>query len=147
VKAILATLAIGAQYDMRVVDAPLMVDTERGKRPVEIRDANRACETVTRYVEIRAHGGEEKRRRVARHLAAMPFDSSKVMLFDFTAQRWEEIARVSVSFPNWSRTGECLYFLHEQDDPSVMRLRIRDRKIERVADLKNFRQTALSVTG
>ena len=65
VKAILATLAIGAQYDMRVVDAPLMVDTECGKRPVEIRDANRACETVTRYVEIRAHGGEEKRRRVA----------------------------------------------------------------------------------
>jgi hypothetical protein len=27
------------------------------------------------------------------------------------------------------------------DQPSVMRIRIRDRKIERVADLKNFLQT------
>jgi len=76
-----------------------------------------------------------------RYVAAMPFDSRKVMLFDFAAQRWEEIARVSMGFPNWSRTGEYLYFLREQDDPSVMRLRIRDRKLERVADLKNFRQT------
>ena len=64
VKAILAALAIGAQYDMRVVDAPLMVDTERGKRPVEIRDGNRGCQTVTRYVEIRARGGKERPRRV-----------------------------------------------------------------------------------
>jgi NurA-like 5'-3' nuclease len=31
--------------------------------------------------------------------------------------------------------------LHEENQPSVMRVRIRDRKIERVADLKNFRQT------
>ncbi len=33
-----------------------------------------------------------------------------------------------------------MYFLHEEDQPSVMRMRIRDRKLERVADLKNFRQ-------
>ena len=31
--------------------------------------------------------------------------------------------------------------MHEEDQPSVMRIRIRDRKIERVADLKKFRQT------
>ena len=33
-----------------------------------------------------------------------------------------------------------MYFLHEENQPSVMRVRIRDRKLERVADLKNFRQ-------
>jgi hypothetical protein len=33
-----------------------------------------------------------------------------------------------------------VYFLHEENDPAVMRIRIRYRKIERVADLKNFRQ-------
>ena len=36
-----------------------------------------------------------------------------------------------------------VYFLRREDQPSVMRIRIRDRKIERVADLKNFRQTGL----
>ena len=31
--------------------------------------------------------------------------------------------------------------MHEENQPSVMSVRFRDRKIERVADLKNFRQT------
>ena len=64
-----------------------------------------------------------------------------LMLFDFSAQRWEEIAKISMGFPNWSKTGDYVYFLHGEDQPSVMRVRIRDRKLERVADLKNFRQT------
>jgi len=33
-----------------------------------------------------------------------------------------------------------VYFLHEEDQPSVMRVRIHDHKVERVADLKSFRQ-------
>ena len=75
-----------------------------------------------------------------RYVVAMPVDSRGLVLFDFTAQRWEEIAKVTASFPNWSRTGDYVYFLHEEDQPSVLRVRIRDRKLERVADLKNFRQ-------
>jgi hypothetical protein len=65
------------------------------------------------------------------------------MLFDFAAQRWEEIGKVTgePDFFNWSRTGEYVYFLDGGDQPSVMRVRIRDRKLERVADLKYFRQT------
>ena len=76
-----------------------------------------------------------------RYVVAMPFDSRGLMLFDFAAQKWEEIAKVTAGFPNWSKTGEYVYFLHEGDQPSVMRVHIRDRKLERVADLKNFRQT------
>ncbi len=79
-----------------------------------------------------------------RSLVAMPFDSRSLMLFDFTTQRWEEIAKVTAGYPSWSRTGEYVYFLHQGDQPSVMRVRIRDRKLERVADLKNFRQTGAS---
>jgi Tol biopolymer transport system component len=75
-----------------------------------------------------------------RYVVAMPFDSHSLMLFDFAAQRWEEIAKVTAGFPNWSKTGDYVYFLHEEDQPSVMRVRIRDRKLEPVADLKNFRQ-------
>jgi eukaryotic-like serine/threonine-protein kinase len=75
-----------------------------------------------------------------RYLIAMPFGSVSLMLFDFASQKWEEIAKISLAFPNWSKNGDSVYFLHEADHPSVMRIRIRDRKIEQVVDLKNFRQ-------
>jgi serine/threonine protein kinase/Tol biopolymer transport system component len=76
-----------------------------------------------------------------RYLVAMPSNSRSLMLFDFALQKWEEIAKITMGFPNWSKSSDYVYFLHEEDQPSVMRIRIRDRKIERVADLKNFRQT------
>jgi serine/threonine protein kinase/Tol biopolymer transport system component len=75
-----------------------------------------------------------------RYVVAMSTNPHILMLFDFAAQRWEEISKVTADFPNWSRAGDYIYFLHEGDQPSVMRVRIRDRKLERVADLKNFRQ-------
>ncbi len=76
-----------------------------------------------------------------RYMVAMPSDSRSLMLFDFATQKWQEIATISMAFPNWSKSGEYIYFLHEEDQPSVMRVRISDRKLERVADLKNFPQT------
>ncbi len=78
-----------------------------------------------------------------RYVVALPSDSRSLMLFDFAAQRWEEIAKVTAGFPTWSKTGDSVYFLHWENPPSVMRVRIRDRKLERVADLKNFRQTGV----
>ena len=76
-----------------------------------------------------------------RNIVAMSFDSRSLALFDFATQKWEEIAKISMGFTNWSKNGDYVYFLHEENQPSIMRIRIRDRKVERVADLKNFRQT------
>jgi serine/threonine protein kinase/Tol biopolymer transport system component len=75
-----------------------------------------------------------------RYIAAMNSDSRSLMLFDFQNQKWTEIAKISMGFPNWSKNSDYLYFLHEEDQPSVMRVRISDKKLERLADLKNFRQ-------
>ena len=75
-----------------------------------------------------------------RNLAATTFDSRALMLFDFATQKWQEIAKISLGFPNWSKNSDYMYFLHEENDPAVMRVRISDHKVERVADLKNFRQ-------
>ena len=50
------------------------------------------------------------------------------------------MAKITCGFPNWSKNSDYVYFLHEENDPAEMRIRIRDRKVERVADLKNFRQ-------
>jgi len=63
------------------------------------------------------------------------------MLFDFATQKWREIAKITLGFPNWSKNSDYVYFLHEENEPSVMRVRIIDHKIERIADLKNFQQT------
>ena len=76
-----------------------------------------------------------------RYLIALPFASHSLRLFDFATQKWEEISKISLGFPNWSNDSDYVYFEHGENQPSVMRLRIRDRKLERVADLKNFRQT------
>src|SRR5580700_6659895 len=67
--------------------------------------------------------------------------SHSLMLFDFATQKWAEIAKISLGFANWSKNGDYVYFLHGENEPSVMRIDIRDWKLERVADLKNFRQT------
>jgi len=75
-----------------------------------------------------------------RYIVAMPFESRSLMLFDFSTQKWDEIAKITCGFPNWSKNSDYVYVLHEENDPAVMRVRLRDRKVERVADLKNFRQ-------
>jgi eukaryotic-like serine/threonine-protein kinase len=75
-----------------------------------------------------------------RYIAAMPFDSRNLMLFDFATQKWEVVAKITANFPNWSKSGEYIYFLHEEDHPSVMRVRVSDGNLEQVADLKNFPQ-------
>jgi serine/threonine protein kinase/Tol biopolymer transport system component len=76
-----------------------------------------------------------------RYIVALPPNRNILTLFDFATQRWEEIATtLTADFPIWSRNGDYVYFLHEGDQPSVMRVRIRDRKPERVADLKDFPQ-------
>jgi serine/threonine protein kinase len=75
------------------------------------------------------------------YLLAMPFDSHSLILFDFATQKWDELAKISAGFPRWSRNSDYIYFLHLVDQAGVMRVRLRDRKVEKVADLKNFRQT------
>ena len=76
-----------------------------------------------------------------RYIAAMPSESRRLLVFDFTTQKWGEVAKMPMGFPNWSKNSDYIYFLHEEDQPSVMRVRIQDHKVERVADLKDFRQT------
>ena len=76
-----------------------------------------------------------------RYLVAMPDNEEGLVLFDFATEEWTELARKNAGWPNWSKDGQYVYFLGWPDDPSIMRVRIRDRKLERVADLKNFRQT------
>ena len=77
-----------------------------------------------------------------RYIAALSQHETKMMLFDIKTQKWEEISDHYSGYPSWSRDGEYLYFqdwYRGSGYPSrVERMRIRDRKLEIVVDLKSF---------
>jgi serine/threonine protein kinase/Tol biopolymer transport system component len=73
-----------------------------------------------------------------RYIAAMTSDSSKLMLFDFRTQQWTEIGSGTMSWLNWSRDGQFIYLKDSSGKGAVERIRVADRKVERVVDLKDF---------
>jgi hypothetical protein len=64
-----------------------------------------------------------------------------MVLFDFQAQRWSELTRTPLGYPNWSADGKYIYFLRLPENPAVLRVRISDRKEEEVTDLKGMSTT------
>ena len=71
----------------------------------------------------------------ARPLAANSLQSQNVMLFDFEAKKWTALDSGG-GVMQWSRDGKFLYHLQYGKDPAIMRVRMSDRKVERVASLK-----------
>ncbi|HEX4064382.1 MAG TPA: protein kinase [Acidobacteriaceae bacterium] len=74
-------------------------------------------------------------------IAAMSSDSSRLMLYDLATQQWTEIARGTFGWLNWSADSRSLYVLDYTGKGFVIRIGIRDHKVERVADLKDFSGT------
>jgi Tol biopolymer transport system component len=76
-----------------------------------------------------------------RYIVAMPVSSMSLVLFDFQTGKWSELMKGKPAFPNWSADGRYVYFLRSPDNPAVLRIRISDRKVEQVADMKNLPMT------
>jgi Tol biopolymer transport system component len=78
-----------------------------------------------------------------RYVVAITLDSLKFMLFDFTTQKWTELANAKgfLGYPNWSRDGHYLYFhgILEKEE-GYFRVQISDRKLERILRLKGFQE-------
>jgi Tol biopolymer transport system component/DNA-binding winged helix-turn-helix (wHTH) protein len=77
-----------------------------------------------------------------RYIAALTQQDGKMMLFDTKTQKWEELSAHYSGYPSWSRDGKFLYF-QDWDRGSgypsrVVRIRIGDRKLETVVDLKSL---------
>jgi serine/threonine protein kinase len=76
-----------------------------------------------------------------RYLSATSVDGQKLMLFDLTTRKWSELVKMDVGFTDWSKDGKYVYFdTGLSDNPAVYRVRVADRKVERVADLKGVRR-------
>lgn len=77
-----------------------------------------------------------------RYLAALSQKDSNLMLLDMRTQKWEELCGDYSGYPSWSRDGRFLYF-QDWDRGSglpsrVVRVRMSDRKLETVVDLKTL---------
>ena len=74
-----------------------------------------------------------------RFIAGLSASGWKVVLYDIQTQRQSELSSVRSGYPGWSLDGESLFYETNDDDPSWWRVRLRDRKAERIAPQKNMR--------
>ena len=76
-----------------------------------------------------------------RYIAAITNDSLKLVLFDRVNQQWQELVRLPMGYPTWSRDGQYIYFdTTLSEDAAFFRVRISDHKLERLFSLKGLRR-------
>jgi Tol biopolymer transport system component len=75
------------------------------------------------------------------YIAALLRGSENLMLYDLRTHQRIELASAVINYPSWSRDSEFIYFDTAGSDPSFFRVRIRDRKIQRIVSLKDIRRT------
>ncbi|HEU0177785.1 MAG TPA: winged helix-turn-helix domain-containing protein [Blastocatellia bacterium] len=75
-----------------------------------------------------------------RYICALPMMPQKLMLYDFTIQKWTQLTERGGGYQHWSRDGKYIYFgSPSQNDPGLFRVRIADQKLEQVVSLKGLR--------
>ena len=64
-----------------------------------------------------------------------------MLLYDFGAHTWSELLTMNVGSTSWSKDSKYIYFdTGLSENPAFYRVRVADRKLERLADLKGFRR-------
>ncbi len=71
-----------------------------------------------------------------RYVTAMTGDWQKLMLFDFTTQKWTELVTSLLKWHYWSHDEKYYYFINPDSD-TVKRVRISDHEVELVMKLKD----------
>jgi WD40 repeat protein len=86
--------------------------------------------------------------RNGRSIIAMSNNGLKLLAFDFSKRTWSLVAEGAIAYPQWSHLGEHVYFLSSPPGGNVVyRVRLSDRRLEEVLDLKNFRQAPMTMGG
>lgn len=74
-------------------------------------------------------------------IAAITTDSEKLVVYEVATGKWSEVAPMPIGYPSWSHDSKYLYFDSGfGNDPAFYRVRISDRKLEKLADLKGVRR-------
>jgi Tol biopolymer transport system component len=79
-----------------------------------------------------------------KYLLALNQKDGSISVFDFQTRQWEKLfAKGGNGSPNWSRDGRLVYFVRAEEDCGVFRIRLSDRKVEKLVDLTGFRFTSV----
>ena len=73
-----------------------------------------------------------------RFAVAFPYDSTRLMLFDFQTQNWTELMQGSIGWPAWSIDSKYVYVMDYRGGFVILRVRLSDRKVEQVADFRTL---------
>ena len=80
-----------------------------------------------------------------RYIAGGSVDSQKLMLFDVATRKWSDLLKMSVGWTTWSHDSKYIYFdTGLSENPAFYRVRVADRKLERIADLKGLRRVVFA---
>jgi Tol biopolymer transport system component len=76
-----------------------------------------------------------------RYIAGSSVDGKTLFLFDFSTSKWSDLLKTDVGWTSWSKDSKYIYFdTGLSENPAMYRVRVADRKLERIADLKGFRR-------
>lgn len=76
-----------------------------------------------------------------RFIAAYGRDVYTLMLYDVRTREQKELAHGTLGFWTWSRDSKFVYFDTGGNNAGFYRMRVRDRKIALIANLKNLHRT------
>lgn len=74
-------------------------------------------------------------------MAALNADSTKLVLYDFNAQKWSDWIDEPgiVGYPNWSPDGSYVYYdTTSTDHPTFRRMKVGQTRSELIVDLKGL---------
>ena len=83
-----------------------------------------------------------------RYILAMTGNYRKLVLFNRATGQWEDLITARSGYPDWSKDGKYVYFSDPfNKDAPFYRLRLSDRKLERLVNLADFGRLALGRFG
>jgi len=122
---------------LRIVFAPLPWETTPDRTEVSILDLK------TRQVSSLAGSKGLYSPRWSpdgSSIVAVTSDTQELMLLDFKNQTWGKLPTGPTHYPMWSRSGKYVYYGRAgTGSPDLYGVRIADRKVEKLLDLKGVR--------
>jgi len=84
-----------------------------------------------------------------RMIVAIAPEFKGLMIFEMATMKWSKLIDLSVGFqPYWSRDGKYVYFdTLVANEPAIFRVRVADRKLEKVVSLKDLPRRAWGSAG
>jgi Tol biopolymer transport system component len=83
-----------------------------------------------------------------RFIAALPFDSRGMKIFDFATQRWSELPdKEGIAYPEWSKDSKMIYYPRVGGQGGLFRIRVEGGQPERIHDMKDWHSTGAGWMG